>query len=51
MKLKDTLASMSDEDQLQLLSEHGMLIKRPIVVDEGMVLVGFHEKNYDNIWA
>lgn len=51
MKLKDALTSMSEEDQLQLLSAHGMLIKRPIVVGEGMVLVGFNEKNYDNIWA
>ena len=51
MKLKDSLGSMSEEEQLQLLSEHGMLIKRPIVVDDEMVLVGFNEKNYDNIWA
>lgn len=51
MKLKDLLPSMSEEEQLKLLSEHGMLIKRPIVVDHDLVLVGFNEKNYDNIWA
>ena len=47
MQLKDKLASMSEEDQLTLLSAHGMLIKRPILIDGDVVLVGFQEKNYE----
>lgn len=51
MQLKDKLSSMSEEEQLVLLSHHGMLIKRPILIDGDIVLVGFQEKNYDNLWA
>lgn len=51
MKLKDQLPMMEVEAQLQLLSDHGMLIKRPIVVYLDQVFVGFNEKNFDNIWA
>ena len=35
---------MSDDEQLQLLATNGMLVKRPLVVDEGFVLTGFKEK-------
>ena len=41
--LKDKLPAMSEEEQLQLLSTNGMLVKRPIVVDGDNVLVGFKE--------
>ncbi len=41
MQLKDRLPDMSEDDQLRLLSTDGMLVKRPIVVKESMVLVGF----------
>lgn len=46
MNLKDRLSSMTDEEQLELLSTDGMLVKRPIIVDEDMVLVGFKEKDW-----
>ena len=39
--LKDKLAAMSEDDQLSLLASVGMLIKRPILVTEDQVLVGF----------
>ena len=45
MKLKDKLPEMSEEEQLALLATDGMLVKRPIVVGEDFVLVGFKEKN------
>ena len=32
---------MSEEEQLQLLAGDGMLVKRPLVIGEGVVLVGF----------
>lgn len=46
MKLKDKLPTMSEEEQLQLLSTNGMLVKRPIVVNEDTVLVGFKEADW-----
>lgn len=39
--LKDKLAAMSEDEQLALLASDGMLIKRPILVTEDQVLVGF----------
>lgn len=41
LELKDKAKSMSDEAIYQLLSEHGMLLKRPILVTDNQVLVGF----------
>ena len=46
MELKDKLPNMSEEEQLKLLATDGMLIKRPIVVGEGVVLVGFKENEW-----
>ena len=45
--LKDKLLEMSAEEQLKLLSTDGMLVKRPLVVGEKIVLTGFSEK----IWT
>ena len=44
--LKDRLPGMSEEEQLDLLSTDGMLVKRPILVGEDFVLVGFREKEW-----
>lgn len=46
MGLKDKLPNMSDEEQLKLLATDGMLVKRPILVGETMVLVGFKESEW-----
>lgn len=47
LELKDRLPGMSEEEQLQLLSSDGMLVKRPIIVTEdGKVLTGFKEKDW-----
>ena len=46
MSLKDRLPSMDENEQLSLLSPDGMLVKRPILVGEGFVLVGFREKEW-----
>ncbi len=43
LKLKDRLPDMSEEEQLALLASDGMLVKRPILVGDGVVLVGFRE--------
>ena len=45
--LKDKLPNMSEEEQLALLATDGMLVKRPILVDEDFVLVGFRQANWE----
>ena len=42
--LKDRLPAMSEEEQLALLASDGMLVKRPLLVGEGVILVGFREE-------
>ena len=49
MQLKDKLPDMSEEEQLSLLATDGMLVKRPIVVTEDKVLVGFKEKEWEEL--
>ena len=44
--LKDKLPEMSEDEQLQLLSTNGMLVKRPLVVGDGFVLTGFKENEW-----
>lgn len=46
MGLKEKLSSMSEEEQLQLLATDGMLVKRPLVIGEDFVLVGFKESEW-----
>lgn len=46
MKLKDKLPEMSEEEQYQLLGTDGMLVKRPLVVGDDFVLVGFKEEQW-----
>ena len=46
LELKEKLPSMSEEEQLALLASDGMLVKRPIVVSDDFVLVGFREKEW-----
>lgn len=41
LKLKDKLPGMSEKEQFELLASDGMLVRRPIVVSEDCVLVGF----------
>ena len=46
MELKDKLPAMSEEEQLKLLATDGMLVKRPLVIGEDFVLVGFKESEW-----
>ena len=43
MALKDKLPGMSEEEMIKLLATDGMLVKRPLLVGEDFVLVGFKE--------
>ncbi|MBE6829304.1 MAG: arsenate reductase family protein [Ruminococcaceae bacterium] len=45
--LSKKLPSMSEEEQFALLATDGMLVKRPILVDGGTVLVGFREAQWE----
>ncbi len=47
MELAKKLPDMSEEDMLSLLASDGMLVKRPLLIDKELVLVGFRE----NEWA
>lgn len=47
MQLKDRLPAMSEDEQLQMLAQDGMLVKRPILVKGDTVLVGFRESEWE----
>lgn len=49
LNLKDKLPAMSEEQQLQLLSSDGMLVKRPIIVTEKGILTGFKEADWEKL--
>lgn len=46
LRLKEQLPEMSEEAQFALLATNGLLVKRPIVVGDGFVLVGFREAEW-----
>ena len=45
--LKDKLPEMSEQEQIALLATDGMLVKRPLVVGEDFVIVGFKEGEWE----
>lgn len=47
LELKNKLPEMTDDEMLTVLASDGMLVKRPLLVGEGFVLVGFN----DTVWA
>ena len=50
LSLKDKLASMSEEQCLKLLATDGMLVKRPLLVDEYRALVGFKSDEWESVF-
>lgn len=46
MQLKDILPNMSEDEQLKLLATDGMLVKRPIIITDDVILTGFKEKEW-----
>ena len=46
LDLKNKLPEMTDDAMLELLATDGMLVKRPILVGDGFVLVGFKEDEW-----
>ena len=49
LNLKDKLPTMSEEEQLRLLATDGMLVKRPIVVTEDVILTGFKDAQWQTL--
>ena len=49
LKLKDKLPAMSEEEQYELLSTDGMLVKRPILITEKGIITGFKENEWETL--
>ena len=49
LDLKNKLPTMTDDEMLNLLASDGMLVKRPLVISDSFVLVGFKEDEYGKI--
>lgn len=47
LNLKEKLPGMSEEEQYELLASDGMLVKRPLLIDDDVVLVGFKVSEWD----
>lgn len=45
--LKEKLPYMTDEEKIELLSSDGMLVKRPLLITENKMVIGFKEKEYE----
>ncbi len=44
--MKNKLPAMPEEEQLELLAKDGMLVKRPVLVTDNLILVGFKEEDW-----
>ena len=49
LELKDKLPDMSEDEQLDLLAGDGMLVKRPLLINGGKVLVGFKASEWTSL--
>jgi len=49
LHLKDKLKDMTEEEQYALLATNGMLVKRPIIVAENIILTGFKEAEWEKL--
>ncbi|MCI8394521.1 MAG: arsenate reductase family protein [Bacilli bacterium] len=49
LNLKERLPQMTNEEQLALLASNGMLIKRPLLIFNGNIYIGYKEAIYDNL--
>ncbi len=49
MQLKDKLPDLDEEEQLKMLASNGMLVKRPLVIDDTNILVGFQQAQWEEV--
>lgn len=48
LNLKEKLPNMSEDEKIELLASDGMLVKRPIVISDNSIFVGFKEKEWED---
>ena len=46
MDLKNKLSNMNEDEMIKLLSSDGMLVKRPIIISDNNILIGFKESKW-----
>lgn len=51
MNLKDKLNNMTEDEMISTLASDGMLVKRPILVSEDIILIGFKEKEWNEYFS
>ncbi len=49
LNLKDKLINMTDKEKIELLASDGMLIKRPILISERGIFIGFKEEKWNDL--
>lgn len=49
LNLKEKLSNMSDEEKIELLASNGMLIKRPLLISDKGIFIGFKEDNWKKL--
>ena len=49
LNLKDKLPTLSDKEKIELLSSDGMLIKRPLLITDNQIFIGFKEEQWKNL--
>ena len=49
LNLKEKLPNMTDEEKIDILSTDGMLVKRPLIITDDLILVGFREKEWEQL--
>lgn len=49
LNLKEKLSTMSDEEKIELLASDGMLIKRPLLISNKGIFIGFKEDNWEKL--
>lgn len=49
LNLKNKLPNMTEEEKISLLASHGMLVKRPLLIINEQVLVGFKESEWEKL--
>jgi len=47
LNLKEKLQTMTEKEKLKILASDGMLVKRPIIISNKKILVGFKEKEWE----
>lgn len=47
--LKEKLPNMTDEEKIELLSSDGMLVKRPLLITDNNIVIGFKENEYEEL--